>query len=204
VKNPLAGIRGALQVISARMPAESRDRAVVGDILARLDSLNEMVHDLLLFARPRRPRLASVVVGPIVEATALLLKKDPVFTDVEVTVENGQQIVEADSELLQIVFSNLLLNAAQAMNGEGRVQVSIERRDGRCDLAFRDTGPGMPADVRERMFEPFFTTKHRGTGLGLSTARRVVDLHHGEIHAECPPEGGTVVIVSLPSKTVPG
>ena len=75
VKNPLAGIRGALQVISARMPAESRDRAVVGDILARLDSLNEMVHDLLLFARPRAPRMAHVPVGPLIEATALCSRR---------------------------------------------------------------------------------------------------------------------------------
>ena len=77
VKNPLAGIRGALQVISARMPAESRDRAVVGDILARLDSLNEMVHDMLLFARPARPRMSHVPIGPLVEATALLLQQGP-------------------------------------------------------------------------------------------------------------------------------
>jgi signal transduction histidine kinase len=120
VKNPLAGIRGALQVISARMPAESRDRAVVGDILARLDSLNEMVHDLLLFARPRMPKLAPVLVGPLIEATALLLKKDPGLAGVDVTVAAGaHHTVDADSELLQIVFSNLLLNAAQAMNGDG-------------------------------------------------------------------------------------
>jgi len=199
VKNPLAGIRGALQVISTRMPAESRDRSVIGDILARLDSLNEMVHDLLLFARPRVPKLTSVIVGPLVEATALLLKRDPVFAGVVVGVHDGQQTVEADPELMQLVFSNLLLNAAQAMNGEGRVDVTVTRRDGRCDIAFRDTGPGMPPDVRERMFEPFFTTKHRGTGLGLSTAKRVVEQHHGELRAECPDEGGTVVIVSLPA-----
>jgi signal transduction histidine kinase len=105
--------------------------------------------------------------------------------------------------LLQIVFSNLLLNAAQAMNGEGRVDVTVARQHGRCEISFRDTGPGMPLDVRERMFEPFFTTKHRGTGLGLSTARRVVEQHHGEIRAECPPEGGTVVIVSLPAPRGP-
>jgi PAS domain S-box-containing protein len=203
VKNPLAGIRGALQVIGTRMPAESRDRSVVGDILARLDSLNEMVHDLLLFARPRRPKLATVIVGPLVEATALLLKRDPVFARVDVSVHDGQQTVEADAELLQIVFSNLLLNAAQAMNGEGRVDVTMLRQTGRCEIAFRDTGPGMPPEVRERMFEPFFTTKHRGTGLGLSTARRVVDQHGGEIRAECPPEGGTVVIVALPATRGP-
>jgi PAS domain S-box-containing protein len=203
VKNPLAGIRGALQVISTRMPAQSRDRSVIGDILARLDSLNEMVHDLLLFARPREPKLASVIIGPLVEATALLLKRDPVFARVEVGVHDGQQTVEADAELLQIVFSNLLLNAAQAMNGEGRVDVTVARQHGRCEIAFRDTGPGMLPEVRERMFEPFFTTKHRGTGLGLSTARRVVEQHRGEIRAECPPEGGTVVIVALPATRGP-
>jgi PAS domain S-box-containing protein len=203
VKNPLAGIRGALQVISTRMPAESRDRSVIGDILARLDSLNEMVQDLLVFARPRAPRITSLIVGPLVEATALLLKRDPVFAGVVVSLHDGQQAVEADRELMQLVFSNLLLNAAQAMNGEGRVDVTVMRRDGRCDIAFRDAGPGMPPQVRERMFEPFFTTKHRGTGLGLSTARRVVEQHHGEIRAECGPEGGTTVTVSLPAARTP-
>jgi PAS domain S-box-containing protein len=199
VKNPLAGIRGALQVISTRMPAASRDRAVVGDILARLDSLNEMVHDLLVFARPRDPKIVPVTVGPLVDATALLLKRDPVFAHVAVDVHGGDQTIDADPELLQIVFSNLLLNAAQAMNGDGRVDVTVSRHDGRCDIAVRDTGPGMPSEVRERMFEPFFTTKHRGTGLGLSTARRVVDQHGGEIRAECPENGGTVVVISLPA-----
>jgi PAS domain S-box-containing protein len=204
VKNPLAGIRGALQVISARMPPESRDRAVVGDILARLDSLNEMVHDLLLFARPRMPKLAPVLLGPLIEATALLLKKDPDLAGVDVTITAGaHHTVEADSELLQIVFSNLLLNAAQAMSGHGHVTVRVERRDGCCDVRIQDTGPGMPADVRERMFEPFFTTKHRGTGLGLSTAKRLVDLHHGQIGAECPAAGGTIVTVTLPASRVP-
>jgi PAS domain S-box-containing protein len=204
VKNPLAGIRGALQVIGARMTPESRDRAVVGDILLRLDSLNEMVHDLLLFARPRPPRLATVPIGPLVEATGLLLKKDPHFARVEVAVEAGEDTVEADSELLQIVFSNLLLNAAQAMDGAGRVTVSVIRRDGRCDVIVRDTGPGMPADVRDRIFEPFFTTKHRGTGLGLSTAKRLVEQHGGEIIVACPPGGGTAVTVSLPAGRVLG
>jgi PAS domain S-box-containing protein len=202
VKNPIAGIRGALQVISTRMPAESRDRLVVGDILARLDSLNEMVHDLLLFARPREPKLVPVTVGPLIDATVVLLKRDPVFARVVVQVHGGEQTLDADPELLQIVFSNLLLNAAQAMNGDGRVDVTITRRDGTCDIAFRDTGPGMPADVRERIFEPFFTTKHRGTGLGLSTARRVVDQHGGQIRAECPEGGGTSVVVSLPAAHV--
>jgi two-component system, NtrC family, sensor histidine kinase HydH len=159
------------------------------------------VQDLLLFARPRAPRLAHVPIGALIEATAVLLKKDPHLAQVEVIVHGGQQTVEADAELLQIVFSNLLLNAAQAMSGHGTVTVSVEHHDGRFDVAFDDTGPGMPPEVRERMFEPFFTTKHRGTGLGLSTAKRLVEQHRGELRAECPPGGGTRIVVSLPAPT---
>jgi PAS domain S-box-containing protein len=199
VKNPLAGIRGALQVISGRMPPDSRDRSVVGDILARLDSLNELVHDLLLFARPRAPRMTTVQVEPLVEATALLLRRDPQFANVELSVTGNGHAVDADAELLQIVFSNLLVNSAQAMGGDGRVAVSVRPRDSSVDVIFEDTGPGIPSDVRERMFEPFFTTKHRGTGLGLSTARRLIEQHGGRIAVDCPVTGGTVVTVSLPA-----
>jgi signal transduction histidine kinase len=107
------------------MPAGSRDRAVIGDILARLDSLDEMVHDLLLFARPRAPRMSHVPIVPLVEATALLLRKDPSFPDVDVVMQADRETVEADSELLQIVVWNLPLSAAMA--GKGRVTVSVER-----------------------------------------------------------------------------
>jgi signal transduction histidine kinase len=139
------------------------------------------------------------MLGSLVEATALLLKRDPHFTHVDVQVEGGQESVAADPEMLQLVVSNLLLNAAQAMNGHGRIAVSVVRRPDRVDVQFRDTGPGMTSEVRARMFEPFFTTKHRGTGLGLSTARRLVELHGGSMSADCPPDGGTVVTVSLPA-----
>ena len=199
VKNPLAGIRGALQVISARMPDSSRDRAVVGDIIARLDALNQMVQELLLFARPNTPKVSLVPVGALIEATVRLLKRDPQFAQVDVEIDGGAGSVGADPELLQIVVSNLLLNAAQAMAGHGRIRVTILRRPDHLALQFRDTGPGMTGDVRSRMFEPFFTTKHRGTGLGLATARRLVELHGGAMSAECPPDGGTIVTVSLPN-----
>jgi signal transduction histidine kinase len=157
------------------------------------------VHDLLMFARPRTPRMGHVVLGPLVESTATLVRRDPEFADVDVRVTGGQHSIQADAELLQIVLSNLMLNAAQAMEGEGRIDVAIRRRDGWCDLVISDTGPGMPAETRDRLFEPFYTTKHRGTGLGLPTAKRLVELHGGTIAAACPAGGGTTVTISFPA-----
>ena len=198
VKNPLAGIRGALQIIGTRLPADSRDRSVIGDILARLDSLNNIVQDLLLFARPRAPRADKVALGALVAGTIDLLKKDPNFARMHVKVTGGNPTVEGDIEQLQTVFMNLLLNAAQASGGAGALEITLASHNGRCDITVRDHGPGIPADVRDRIFEPFFTTKHRGTGLGLPTAKRVIELHKGTIAVNVPPDGGTAVTVSLP------
>jgi len=198
VKNPLAGIRGALQIISGRLPAASAERAVLGDIQTRIDSLNHMVQDLLQFARPRPPKLAPVEIAALVRSTALLLQQDPTVGGVEVDVSSAEHVVHVDAEQVQVLFYNLLLNAAQAMGGRGRIDVEVRTLDGWCDVAVRDRGPGIPPDVRQKMFEPFFTTKHRGTGLGLAIARRVVELHGGELTAQSPPDGGAILTVRLP------
>jgi PAS domain S-box-containing protein len=198
VKNPLAGIRGALQVIGGRMPQGSRDRGIIGDIVQRIDALNDIVHDLLVFARPREPKLAPVAVAELVEGTAALLKKDPAHASAQVTVSGDRPTITADAEQLQIVLLNLLLNAAQAGAAGGSIRVSVSSGPDACRIAIADSGPGIPPDIRRRIFEPFFTTKHRGTGLGLPTAKRVVERHHGDLTVTNPPEGGTIVTVTLP------
>lgn len=198
VKNPLAGIRGALQVIGGRMSESSRDRAIVGDIVARLDSLNEIVHDLLVFARPREVKPAPVSLAELVEGTAALLRKDPAYATVDVRITGARPTIHADAEQLQVVFLNLLLNAAQASGTGGEVRVEISAADGSSRVRIVDFGPGISPEIRSRIFEPFFTTKHRGTGLGLPTARRVIERHHGTIQFECPAGGGTIVTVTLP------
>jgi PAS domain S-box-containing protein len=203
VKNPLAGIRGALQVIGGRLPETSRDRAIMGDIVARLDSLNNIVQDLLVFARPREPRLAPVSLAELLEGTVALMRKDPAFAAVNVTIRGDRPAVQADAEQLQTVFLNLLLNAAQASGAAGDIEVTIACAEGRCRIDVADRGPGIPPDLRDKVFEPFFTTRHRGTGLGLPTARRVVERHNGTLEIACPPTGGTVVSVTLPATGAP-
>jgi signal transduction histidine kinase len=113
-------------------------------------------------------------------------------------VSGTRPVVPLDADQMRTVFLNLLLNAAQASGASGRIAVTIGADDLAATVAVADDGPGIPAEVRPKMFEPFFTTKHRGTGLGLPTARRVVERHRGTIDVECPPDGGTIVTVTLP------
>ena len=198
VKNPIAGIRGAIQVIGGRLPPDSRDATVAKEIVARLDGLNGLVNDLLLFARPPRPSPEAVDVAALVRKTARLVATDPSAAGVRIDVHGEAPAVAADPRLVEIVFVNLLMNGAQAMRGQGAIDVTLKAVDGYCELAFHDAGPGIPADVRAKIFMPFFTTKSAGTGLGLPTARRLVEAHEGTIDVECPRDGGTTVIVRLP------
>jgi PAS domain S-box-containing protein len=199
VKNPLAGVRGAIQVIGGRLPQDGKDAGMVKEIIARIDALNDLMKDLLLFARPPQPHPAPVEVGALIATTADLLSTDPALKDVRVDVDGSAQPIVADPELLKIVFVNLLVNGAHAMKGRGTIRVSLATLDDTCQIAFTDSGPGIPDEIREKIFTPFFTTKSRGTGLGLSTAKRLVEAHRGQINVACPPGGGTIVTVRLPA-----
>jgi len=199
VKNPLAGIRGAIQVIGGRLPEGSRDAAMTKEIVARIDALNDLMKDLLLFARPPQPRPTLVEIARLVATTVDLLKEDPALKGVRVQVDGSMPPIEADPELLKIVFQNLLMNGAHAMQGQGTIRISVKAIDSSCHITFSDAGPGIPPEVRDKIFTPFFTTKSRGSGLGLSTARRLIEAHHGTISIDCPPGGGTTVSIQLPA-----
>jgi PAS domain S-box-containing protein len=198
VKNPLAGIRGAIQVVGKRLPADGMNAEVVREIVSRIDSLDQMMKDLLLFARPPKPRRAPTDLVPLVTTTANLLSQDPAFHDVDVQVDGQVPPVAADADMLRVAFQNVLINGAHAMNGKGRIRVALDAAESTCRIAFIDAGPGIPADVREKIFTPFFTTKSRGSGLGLPTAKRMVEAHDGQITIDCPPAGGTTVVIRLP------
>jgi PAS domain S-box-containing protein len=199
VKNPIAGIRGALQVILSRMPADQRDRAIVVEIIGRLDSLGDIVRDLLLYARPAPPKQELVDIKSLIESTGSLLRRDPSLSEVTLEVKGESRPVQGDAEQLRVMFQNLIINAAQAMGGRGAIHVDLACAPSTCEIAIRDHGPGMPPDVLAKAFDAFFTTKHRGTGLGLAIARRVVEAHGGRIDIDSRPGNGTTVSVTLPA-----
>jgi PAS domain S-box-containing protein len=198
IKNPLAGIRGAIQVFGGRMVQEGANTQILKEIVARLDALDQMMKDLLLFARPPKPKPAPVDLVPLVKTTANLLSTDPALREVDIVIEGGASLVSADPDMMRVVFQNLLINSAHAMQGKGRIRVAVERADSTCQIAFVDAGPGIPSDLRGKVFTPFFTTKTRGSGLGLPTVKRLIEAHNGQIAIDCPPTGGTTVIIKLP------
>ena len=200
VKNPLAGIRGAVQVIGGRLPPESTDAKMMKEIVSRIDSLDTMMKDLLQFARPPKPNRAPIELVPLVQVTADLLKRDQDIGDVEIEVTGSAPPVPADSAMLQMVIQNLLINGVHAMHGRGRIGVAIDAKEPWCRIAISDNGPGIPDEIRDKIFVPFFTTKKRGTGLGLPTAKRFIDAHSGRLTIDCPPGGGTTVTIQLPQR----
>jgi len=198
VRNPLAGIKGAIQVLMSRRAADDGELPVMRDIVGRIDSLSELINDLMVFARPRPPRLAVVELHAILADAITIVRRDPSAHGVEISVEGDDVPVTADGELVRATVLNLLLNAAQAMGNDGRIVVRTSRVDGSATIQIRDTGPGIPSEIRDQVFEPFFTTKARGGGLGLPIARRTAELHGGTLTLDCPAVGGTIVTMSLP------
>jgi len=200
VKNPLAGIKGVIQVLLTRREPDDREVPVLTEVVSRIDALNDLIQDLLIFARPRPPQVADVPLHPILVEAVTMLRRDPVGRNVEVTVGTCQARLSVDAEMVRGAILNLLLNAAQAMHGEGRIAIDVARRPEAWAIAVRDSGPGIPADLRAQVFEPFFTTKARGSGLGLAVGRRTAEVHGGTLELACPEDGGTVMTLVLPER----
>lgn len=198
VRNPLAGIKGAMQILMSRRPAGDGELPVMRDIVSRIDALGDLINDLMVFARPRPPRLAAVDLRPLIEEAIATVRRDPAAERVQIAVTGDGVTATIDRDLVRATLLNLLLNAAQAMGGQGRVDVTLARHDLTAVVTVRDSGPGVAAELQEQVFEPFFTTKARGGGLGLPVARRTAELHGGSLGLSCPEDGGTIMTLTLP------
>jgi PAS domain S-box-containing protein len=196
VRNPLAGLRATLQVLDRRV-VDARDREVIAAMIQRIDSLNDKVEDLLLYARPKAPRLQPVDVRALAHEVAIGAAVATGHPHHPIAVNGDALRAHADPDMLRAALLNLTMNACQAA-GADAVHVEIARRDDLCSIAVHDRGPGIAPDVRERVFEPFFTTRAGGTGLGLSIVRRLLELQDGTVTLTDRPGGGTIAEVRIP------
>ena len=196
VRNPLAGVRGSLEVLRSRMPAMPKEREVIQAMMDRLDVLNAKVDDILRFARPRDPVFQSVEITPIVRDAIASAQASAGAACPAITFMPRPLVVRADAEMLHAALLNLLLNACQT--GSDAVEVSAAAAGEVCLLAVADRGPGITPDLLERLFEAFYTTKKSGTGLGLPIVKRLMDLQQGTVSLRPRDGGGTIAELTIP------
>ena len=216
VKNPLGGIRGAAEILGARA-ADTKTTDAADLIVREVDRIAALLDDLMVFTQGDDLQLAPVNIHQLIESVLELLAHDPVQRGVELNREFDPSIPEVliDADRMTQVFLNLARNALQAMDGSGtltiRTRMRLDRRltsrSGQqyptLRIEFRDTGPGIPAELLDRLATPFFTTRVGGTGLGLAVARHWVVRHEGVLQIESPPDSGARVRVELPLRTSP-
>lgn len=199
IKNPLAGISGAIQIIRDAMAQTDPHQSIVTEILAQIRRLDATVKDLLQYARPMPPQAAKVELAAVVKRVLTVLQGEPALQRVRVDYKKPKSdtLIHADDRQLEQLLINLILNAAHASEDGGVIYLGIKGGTGRVRLVVRDEGRGMTTEVRSRAFEPFFTTKARGTGLGLSICRRIAEVHGGDIELDSQVGRGTTVTVTL-------
>lgn len=204
IKNPLAGIGGAVQVIRRGFPKDDPRVEVVEEIQNQVRRLDRTLRDLLTFARPTHARLGQLDLEEFATRILRVLAEEPVLKlhEVDMEIPPGMR-VRADPQLLENILLNLLLNAGQAMgSGPGHIVMHAMQTPDHSRIEIADDGPGIPEDVLPRLFKPFFTTKTRGTGLGLTIVRKFVGVMGGRIEVDTQPGEGTTFTVVLPRTEV--
>ena len=201
VSNPLAAVSSMLQILQSRrgVTPETLEKglASIESNIARVLAITKKLGDFSRVTGEAAPR----PLDDVVQTAAGLLRHSPSGNGVQVDYGGapGVKVLARPGELEQVVF-NVFLNAAQAMQGAGRIEAKAKKENGQIALSVRDTGPGIAEEHLERVFEPFFTTKlpGEGTGLGLAISYEIVRELGGTLHAANHPQGGACFEVVLP------
>ena len=220
LKNPLAGIE-VMAGLLRRQVSDSKDaQSLLADILSEAKLANAIVVEMLEFVRPVRLQVERTDLEDVLQQSVTMAESKAPRRDVVVqtNVEPGLPMIEGDHHQLSQVFTNLIANAFEALDGKGCITISAVTAAIEADPAFAgihpptpavlvevaDDGPGIPAQLTDRIFNPFFTTKVTGTGLGLAIVRKIVDAHDGRIDVSSSPETGTRFRVILPVSSASG
>jgi nitrogen-specific signal transduction histidine kinase len=213
VKNPLAGIEVMAGLLKRQVGDSPDAQSILNDIISEAKMANQIVHEALEFVRPIRLQVEHTSIGDVLQNAVNLAESKVPRRDISLTmtVAEGLPPIQGDQHQLCQLFTNLLINAFEALEGRGTVDVSA--REGLAEedahaptgdgqtrtvvVDVVDNGPGVPRELRDRIFNAFFTTKPQGSGLGLAIVRKVVDAHDGRIDIQTG-TSGTRFSVTLP------
>jgi two-component system, NtrC family, sensor histidine kinase AtoS len=221
LKNPLAGIEVMAGLLRRQVPDSKDAQSLLADILSEAKLANAIVVEMLEFVRPVRLQVERTKVADVLHQAVQLAETKAArgSTAVSVDVASGLPIIDGDHHQLTQVFTNLVANAFEALEGRGCVTITAVASAIGEDPAFgaqalppspivvvdvADDGPGIPAELSDKIFNPFFTTKLQGTGLGLAIVRKIIDAHDGLIDLSSSPHSGTRFRVTLPVSSTTG
>jgi signal transduction histidine kinase len=199
VRNPLAGIAGAVDILGQELPTASPGREIVGEVQKEVRRIQSILNELLDYARPKPFDIRPADLNSTIEHTVQLARQQVASRPIDIRfVPADLPPVEHDALQIQRLLLNLVLNALQAIDGKGYVELEAATEDGFAVVKVRDSGRGISSDHLKNIFRPFFTTKRQGTGLGLSLSRRIVEQHGGSIDVQSTQGKGTEFVVRLP------
>ena len=202
IKNPLAGIKGAIEVIRDSIPTSDIHREILGDVLHEVNRIDRIVRDLLNYAKPKPPSLSDIQLAEMAQRIVAMVNKSSNNDALSIRVHKLTPIpgFTGDEIQLEQVLLNLLLNAQKAMTAGGHIDVRLSHDplEAVVRMEVEDDGPGIPEEVLKRLFQPFFTTRTDGTGLGLATCLKNVQYHGGVIDVKSEPGRGAKFVVTLP------
>lgn len=201
IKNPVAGVLGALQVFDGETPEGDPRKEILAEMKLQLERVDRAVNDLLSYARPTPPVFEQFSINRLIEKTVSLLSQQvngkPITISTDLT---GEEITLCgDKKQIQQLLWNLMLNGLQAIETSGNLTVSLSREDSLVRIDISDSGKGIPPELHDRIFKPFFTSKYKGTGLGMTISKRIVEQHHGSISVSSQAGKGTMVTIVLPA-----
>ena len=214
VKNPLAGIEVMAGLLKRQLAGNEDALSILSDIIKEAKMANAIVIEVLDFVRPIRLQVEYIAISDVLRDAVAMADSHPRRGDAGVTLSVPEDLpyLQGDPHQLRQIFTNLLTNAFEAMDGRGRVTIAVTQIAAEDEVAIgsgvkavpmiqvevADDGPGVPPDVMDKMFSPFFTTKPQGSGLGLAIVRKIVDAHDGRIDVSSRPHGGVRFRVTLP------
>lgn len=200
IRNPLGGIQLYASLLEKDLPDRPDSLRLVRQITQGVTHLNTIVEDMLAFTRDLSPTLAPVHLHVVLEeALAYAVGADDAAgVTLARRYDESLPPVLCDRHLLQRALLNVLLNAMQAVNKRGTISLITGRDGDDAVVSVADSGPGIPADILDKIFNPFFTRKDKGTGLGLAIVHRVMEGHKGSVSAGNAPGGGAVFTLRLP------
>jgi signal transduction histidine kinase len=214
LKNPLAGIQVMAGLLRRQVPDKKDAQSILADIISEAKLANAIVVEMLEFVRPVRLQVEHIAIADVLHQAVLLAESKAPRGGVTVTMElpNGLPPIEGDEYQLCQMFTNLIANAFEALEGKGTIAIAAACGDIEPDPQFgvapklaptivvdvSDNGPGVPPELSDRIYDPFFTTKVKGTGLGLGIVRKIVDAHDGRIDLTSSKTTGTRFRVTLP------